>query len=280
MPLRILLTNASLGRLAGTETFTYDLATRLVKMRQSVECYTEALGIVSGMIPSNCTDTLNGLPWKPDVIHAQHTAGRQAHEHFPDVRTVAVHHGPTEPEEMPKFRADHHVAVSEEVAERIPGATIIRNGIDLQRFKFKRRKVPNPRILVMAKTIAPWIDELEREAGNNGMEIEVPIARIFDVEEFYYEYDFVAAIGRTALEAAACGCRVLVWGPHGSDGMLTPDSYWEIRKNNFSGRRWGREFDLEKELAMPHGPRTLRLLLSQHHNSFKMAKEYLKLYAA
>jgi hypothetical protein len=61
--------------------------------------------------------------------------------------------------------------------------------------------------------------------------------RIIDPKKLI-DADAIVSIGRTCLDAAHLRVPILVLDYQGSDGWLNTNNYYEIRKSNFSGRRF------------------------------------------
>jgi len=55
-------------------------------------------------------------------------------------------------------------------------------------------------------------------------------------ENLLPQYDLVFATGRSALEAMACGCAVILVGGFGSGPLVTPANFGELRPWNFGFR--------------------------------------------
>ena len=82
------------------------------------------------------------------------------------------------------------------------------------------------------------------------------------------------------LEAMACGVPAVVYGPSGFDGCA--EEYWELRKNNYSGRRYHKDLTSESlryELLRAEKMDTNKCLryVWQNHNPEKIINELLSL---
>jgi hypothetical protein len=53
-------------------------------------------------------------------------------------------------------------------------------------------------------------------------------------EDVIPQYDVVFAVGRSALEALACGCAVILVDHHGLGGIVTLDNFGHLRECNFA----------------------------------------------
>jgi hypothetical protein len=90
------------------------------------------------------------------------------------------------------------------------------------------------------------------------------------------------------VEAMLCGRVPLVFDIHGGDGLVTPNTLNEIRTNNFSGRRHGREYTVEDLVAelgkyrQEYGTRLRELALEQfgaEQNMLRLLEIYASLLA-
>lgn len=171
--MKILLANNTLSLLAGSETWTYTLATALKKMGHDVSCYSPSLGIISNRLLEKDIRSFDNL--SPQVRPFSFVL-EEAADHNYDV-IIANHHHivdylrliyPTTPiistihgiihymddehgnkVKAPEYpatdaRVNSFVAVSEEVRNLLAqdyglDATIIRNFFDLSLFKTKKK---------------------------------------------------------------------------------------------------------------------------------------------
>lgn len=207
-----------------------------------------------------------------------------------DCAKVMTCHGILPPQEQPAPGADHYAAVSEEVADHMagkgyPGAAIIRNPIDINRFAPVAK--PNAKlenVLISSryatnKTLAVIHGACEIAGANLSM-----IGRGSHSPEPAIEYneaDIVFGLGRTALEAAACGRNVVVYDYNGGDGMLTPGNWCDLRRANFSGRTGLIDYtpeDLAEVLRSydPERGARLRAMVAEHNDADKIAARYLE----
>lgn len=152
-----------------------------------------------------------------------------------------------------------YLAISEEVAANLTAhgiderrIHIFRNLVSDSRFRLNTPIRQRPeRILVLSyKMDAARREALRMAAERIGASIRFvgklgePIMqdRLASVID---EADVVVSLGRGVVEAMLCGRVPLVYDIHGGDGLVTPDTLEDIRKNNFSGRRHGREYAVE-----------------------------------
>lgn len=106
---------------------------------------------------------------------------------------------------------------------------------------------------------------------------------VWNTEHHINKVDLVITLGRGALEAMSCGRNVIVYDYNGGDGMITPESYNEIRQKNFSGRRYSlmyNEQDLMQELCKYTSSfgNANRKIIENNHSVKKNVRELLNIY--
>ena len=198
--------------------------------------------------------SLDKVGFIPDLIHGHHHLETlMAALHFPDVPIVHFCHGFLPWEEAPLHHPSiaRYVAVDATCADRltaeegIPPERIERllNFVDLRRFARRGPLPPRPRrALVLSNQAEPGgYAEMIREAcQENGIDLEVAGVRwgrvIERPEDVLPGVDLVFAKGRTALEAMAVGCAVVLTDIFGAGPLVTLREFDEMRSNNFGIR--------------------------------------------
>jgi Glycosyltransferase Family 4 len=253
--MRVLLTNNTLGARAGSEMYLRDLAVGLVRHGHQPIAYSSALGAVAEDLRAASVpvvDDLGQLSVAPDVIHGQHHLETMAAlVRFPGVPAVSVCHGWVPWEEYPVWhpRVRRFVAVSELLAQRLATSGIpadrirmLGNAVDLARFGSRPGLPSEPRHALVfnnraAGTVTAAVRQACAEAGITldviGMEARTPTAT---PEEHLPRYDLVFASGRSALEAAAVGCAVIVCDENALGAMVTTKNLDRMRAFNFGLR--------------------------------------------
>lgn len=256
--LRVLITNNTLGGVAGTEVFVRDLARHLVRRGHWPVVYSSLLGYVAEELRRSTVpvvDDLAALGERPDVIHGQHHLDAMtAMLRYPDVPAVLMCHGwlPWEeaPPVFPSIR--RYVAVDDLCRERLlttPGVsaervTTIFNGVDLERFLPRPPLPPRPASALIFsnyatdETTVSVIRDACRRQGimrvdvlGHGAGTAIP-----DPERLLPAYDVVFAKARCALEAMAVGAAVIVVDVPGVAGLVTPENVEALRRLNFGVR--------------------------------------------
>jgi glycosyltransferase involved in cell wall biosynthesis len=255
--MRILFTNNTLSNRAGSELYVRDLATALRRRGHEPVAYSPFLGDVADDLRSATipvTNNLRSIRVRPDVIHGQHHMETMAAlAHFPGVPAVYVCHGwlPWQ-ESAPRHpRIAEYVAVDATVRDRLihedgvdpADVRLLLNFVDLNRFRRRKSLPKRPlRALVFCNTATE---------DNFGWMVRAACARrqiYVDIigyaverprrnpEELLPEYDLVFARARSALEAMAVGCAVIVADPRGIGGSVTTSNFDEMRVRNFGIR--------------------------------------------
>jgi Glycosyltransferase Family 4 len=255
-PLRILITNNTLGERAGSELFVRDLALGLVRKGHNPIAYSTVLGPVAGELEAATVpvvDNLAKVAEPPDIIHGQHHLETMtAALHFPESPAIFVCHGWIPWEEKPPLFPSirRYVAVDDLCRERLlmtegiesGQVSTIYNFADLDRFLPRQPLPPKPRsVLVFSNNASDVHDAIRDECRSSGIErLEVaglnsgrPTAR---PEEILGQYDIVFAKGRAAIEALATGCAVVVSDYSRTAGMVTSANLDELRRLNFGVR--------------------------------------------
>jgi hypothetical protein len=252
--LRILLTNAYLSNRGGTELYIRDLAVGLRRRGHATITYSSILGGVAADLRASgapVIDDLKLLTDPPDIIHGQHLLDAAAAcLRFPQTPAIYACHGWDPWLETPLMLASvrRYVAVSELTREHLVTSgvppertTVIPNFVDLERFPRRRDASANvKRALVYGnawRSDAPAFLAIREACLRRGVEVEgvgYAFGRPTDQpHELLPSFDLVFALGRSALEAMACGCAVVLAGPQGFGGLVTPGSFQRQRAANF-----------------------------------------------
>jgi len=300
--MKILLTNHDLSYYAGTETFVYTLAVELQRTGHEVVCFSPRLGAVAQRLVTagvTVTADLGRAPDDVDVIHAHHRyESLLARTRYPDLPLIFTGHGVLPWQEQPAVAAlgaSRYVAVSEEVRghliERhgVPAdkVVIVRNGIDLERFRARTPLSPEPRRALILSNYMParqraQVRRVCRELGITVGEAGAGNA-LWAVEDEIAQADLVFGLGRSALEAMAARRVVLVYDYNGGDGLVTPERFERLRQRNFSGRTHNRRFT-DAELAaeiQAYGPAVAEdvyAFIERDHDIRVMARQLVELY--
>jgi glycosyltransferase involved in cell wall biosynthesis len=253
--MRVLVTNTRLDGRGGTESFMRDLARGLQSRGHTLMAYgsdtQQQERLLDNDVIAVATD-LEHLPVRPDVIHAMHHLDAMtAIASLPGVPALYHCHGAVWRESVPKHpRIYRHLAVSTTLAERIAvefnlapdTITVLANSVDVARFRRVRSLPRRPaRALFFNSRHRPDSDTLAaiREAAARlQMDLDC-VGALFgrttsEPENLLPEYDVVFASGRSAIEAIACGCAVVVLGRTSCGDLVRLENFASLRDRNFS----------------------------------------------
>lgn len=255
--MKILIVNATLATLTGTETYVRDLAIGFLRRGHTPIVYTPELGEIARQLrlaTVPVVDDLNNVGVTPDVIHGNHnTELMSALLHFPDVPAVFFCHSWTDwisfPPAHPRILV--YVAVDETCRDRllyehaIPEhkLRVSLNSVDLERFK-PRPPLPNKpqRALIFSNGANQWthLPAVKEACAQAGIALDVigagENAENSNPETVLGNYDLVFAKGRCALEAMIVGAAVILCDARGCGPLVTTGEIEKLRHQNFGVR--------------------------------------------
>lgn len=255
-PLKMLLTNFRLAERTGSECVTVDLARGLQGRGHAVAVYTPEIGSVGERLQAELGIPVvakpEEAPWVPDVIHGQHLLPTTlALLAFPAVPVVYYCHGYGPLEERPPvhshvrrwlapsprfrdwFAKDFGIAPEQFV--------LAPNFVDAEKFQPPGDREPGRRRALLYHTNlrrGPEVEILQqgcREAGWSFEAVGAAFGGVTDApERLLPQYELVFTSGRSALEALACGCRVVIVGEGRLSPVLTPETFDAALAVNFA----------------------------------------------
>jgi len=264
--LKVLIANATLATLTGTETYVRDLALGLLRKGHTPIVYAPELGPIAQELRRRTVpvvDNLNCVGTVPDIIHGNHnTELITALLHFETVPSVFYCHSWTDwisaPPSHPRILA--YVAVDETCRDRL----VLENAVpedrvhvrlhaaDLERFRSREPLPEKPgRALVFSNNANHWTHlTVVREACNRaGIELDVigtgVNASAINPESLLSNYDLVFAKARCALEALTVGTAVILCDAAGSGPMVTTAELERLRRLNFGIRTLSEDLDAD-----------------------------------
>ena len=252
-PLRILFTNNTLAKPAGTELSLHDYASGLAARGHTVAAFSPHLGEVAERLRQRgltVVDDLDQLPWRPQVIHGHHEwETTVAALRFSDVPVVSFCRGPYVWQEAPCLapNAVRWAAVDEPCRARLLEAGIaaekielMPNGVDLTRFVARGPLPAAPkRVLVLSNYASEsnFLPAVRAACESIGAELEVIGAAVGKVhsqpETVLGTFDVVLAKGKAALEAIVSGCAVIVCDTAGLGPLVTTENFESLRAQGF-----------------------------------------------
>lgn len=237
----MLLTNWALVNRGGSELYTRDVALGLLRRGQRPAVWAPTLGPVADAIRAAGVEVIEDLSADraaPDVIHGQHHDETiAALSRFPDRPGLFVQHGAVPWQEQAPIhpRLLRYIGVDELCHARLvaEGITpdrmaVIGNAVDLERFTPRHPLPDRPkRALVLSNTAHDhgFAGAVREACERNGLHLDVVgtgVGRpLPDPEHHLRDYDVVFAKARSALEAIAVGCAVVVIDEPGLAGLVT-----------------------------------------------------------
>lgn len=255
--MRILFTNNTLDKPAGTELSLRDAATRLKARGHDVVCFSRQHGLVAELLKEmgiQAVTELTEIPvgWEPDVIHGHHEWETSlAALRFPESPIVSFCRGVHAWQEAPCTAPNvvKFVVVDTGCRERlineeqIPESEIemVLNGIDLSRFEERTEYRPKVELVLVFSNYARddnYLDLIRRACAAEGVACEAignGVNRsVSNPTTFLQKADLVFAKGKAALEACASGAMVVVCDePAVARDFVTPENFTTSRELSF-----------------------------------------------
>jgi len=253
-PLTVLITNIAFSFRSGTEIVVDQIARGLNQRgHRPIVFSTYNKGAMADTLRRQgiaVVDRLAQVGAEPDIIHGQHNVTTvMAMMAFPQCPVIFSCHDFDAPKDRALLvtRVRRYIAVDEICRERLltdgvqAGQIVtLYNAVDLEQYPRRDPLPPRPRtVLVLTKgadhlAVARSASEragLTFEALGSGVD-----AIVDDLPQRLRRYDIVIATARTAKEAIAAGCAVIVGDHRGFAGLVTRDVVAEWRRHNF-GRK-------------------------------------------
>lgn len=225
--MRVLITNIVLAARSGTEIVVEQLADWLRRQGHTPVLYAPLVGPLGEEMRNrghHVHDRIAQIQQPPEVIHGHHGGPTMtALAAFPGVPALFVAHSvAAEFDRPPLHPAIREVfAVSTFVRERwasaaLPAARIglLGNAVDTARFRPRAPLPARPRRALLVAKTGGWAEQVRQACAMHGLELtEVGpgVGRLSsDLPSLFAEADLVVASGRSALEAAASGCAVVL----------------------------------------------------------------------
>jgi len=281
--------------LSGSSTYTFTLATELKKKGHDVHVFSPFPEIIANELEKKKIKVYEKLEEvsnkKYTCIVAQHNVlALMIRSIHPEVPMIFISHGKILPQsflELPpsiNINIQKYIAVSERIKHnlvsnhRIPdqNVEIVRNFVNVNRFFPQTEIHEEPKmVLFMSNYFTSDSYETIKKACKN-LKLEFShigkTKRVLNTQDYINKADIVVSLGRGILEAMACGRAAIVYGYLGGDGIITSNTIKEIRKHNFSGRRFKKDYnikDLTQEIQKyePSMGKTNREIILKEYNS-------------
>jgi len=251
--MRILITNIILAGRTGTEVVTLELARGLAGRGHTVAVFAPITGASADALAADgiaVARRVEDIPFRPDVIHGHHNVALAPvlARHL-DVPALFVSHDATQARDRPLLSPQvvRFFAVDEINRERALRDTaainkpvdLLPNTVDLARFKPRGVLPARPQHALSIAKNSEHIVAVRAAAAAAGLrldELGIAAGRVVDdLPAWLPGYDLVFTSARTALEALAVGCAVIVVDGRGLAGLATADAVDAWRRDNFGG---------------------------------------------
>ncbi|PYQ28145.1 MAG: hypothetical protein DMF56_17045 [Acidobacteria bacterium] len=262
--MRVLITNGSLGHVAGTQAYVRDLASWLLDRGHSPIVYGPNLGDTAMQLRKRTvpvTDDLDTIGAPPDIIHGNSAVETMtALLHFPNAPAIFVCHAwrgaLAKPPKFPRIL--RYVAVDDTCADRLLyeegiASTVLLNAVDLTRFAARETPLPATphRALVFGNTAhaATHLGVIRDACQQAGIALDVigesAGTAVDEPEAILRGYDLVFAKAKCALEAMASGAAVILCDVAGLGGMVRSEDVARLRRINFGVRSLSEPWTVE-----------------------------------
>lgn len=267
--MKILYSNAVLENRTGTEIVTVETTERLSTRGHDVCVYTLRAGQIADELATRgiavITD-LSQLPWWPDIVHSNHLpTSIDCALGLPSKPQVFICHDATNWHSAPPALSlitrwlTVDVICSERIRRDVPNCGEIiwlPNAVNLDQFKLRPPLPARPSRVAAIVRETSYLHALDEACARKELSLDVfgaPVDRVVDdLPLRLQQYDIVIASGRSALEAMATGCSVIVADQRGLAGLVTSEVVQKWRRDNFGSRTMTRTLtaeDLAAELS-------------------------------
>lgn len=283
--MKILITNLFLDLFCGTETWCFAVAMELKRRGHEVFVYTPLCGKIYKEFEKNGIHLVTSGSF--DLILDNHNQTDTSKFKGPIIHTC---HGIIN-EERP-MKGAVNVAVTEVASKKWKVEHIIHNGIDINRFICKCPIHSSiEKVLSLCKSDTAN-DVLRKICSDIGVEFECMYGKeVFNVEDKINEADVVVGVGRSLLDAMACGRPVVSFDDRFyyktrmlGYGYITPDKYKYYDLDSFTAsytEKTLNKLELAKEIFGKYDPKdgeVNRQYIIDNLSIKKTVDEYLALY--
>ncbi len=289
--LRMAFTNIALDGFAGSELWTLEMASYMHRSAVPTIVYSPHLGAVAEKFAIKgfeITDDLSVLEaFAPTVLHTHHQqeTAQARIAVGPNCRRVNMIHGLLPHPEWPGADMDAYVAVSLHAKAKTallgpPGwgdITLMPNFFDPERFGNKQAEQRGNALLHSSRVTDVNIRQMQGVLKQHGLTLDhIGYGGTVEAspEMILPQYNVVFAAGRSAIEALASGCHVILWDQGIVGPAITTDNFWYVLAANFSVAACILPFVMADDPAMENwlaeqllllgNPAPLRALVHEH----------------
>lgn len=222
---------------SGTEVFVEQLADWLRQQGHTPVLYAPLIGPLGEEMRRRghrVHDRIEQLQEPPDVIHGHHGGPTMtALAAFPAVPALFVSHSVAAEFDRPPVHPNilRYFAVSFLVRERwangevpMDRTGILRNPVDMDRFPRRAALPDRPRRAVLVAKSPRHVEAVQQACAAHGIDLLAVGSAVgnivADLPGLFQEADIVFASGRSAAEAAASGCAVVLVDGEGMHGLI------------------------------------------------------------
>lgn len=289
--LRVAFTNIGLDGFAGSELWTLEMASYMHRSAVPTLVYSPHLGAVAAKFAVKgfeITDDLGALQaFSPTLLHIHHQqeTAQARIAVGPDCRRVNMIHGLLPHPEWPGADMDAYLAVSLHAKAKTallgpPGwndITLMPNFFDPRRFGNKQAEQRGNALLHSSRVTDVNIRQMQGVLEQHGLTLDhMGYGGMVEAspETVLPQYNLVFAAGRSAIEALASGCHVILWDQGIVGPAITVDNFWYVLAANFSVAACilpfvmaddpAMEIWLAEQLLLLENPTPLRALVHEH----------------
>jgi glycosyltransferase involved in cell wall biosynthesis len=247
--MQILLTNSVLSGRSGTEIVVAQLADELRRRGHRTLLYSPRIGQLGLQLQRaghQVFERIADIRTTPDIIHAHHLGpALAAFTAFPATPAVFLSHSvESEFDAMPRHPSMvRYMAVSDHIRPQrakswLPAEQIylLRNAVDLRLFPDGRRLPTRPMTALAVVKYREGIEMIRLFCGRVGIRMDIigdGVGAITDdLPARLRGADLVFATGRSALEALAAGCSVILTDGGRFGGLIGPDRIEALLNHN------------------------------------------------
>lgn len=299
--MKLLISNNHLDFLGGSETFTFTLAVEMKRRGFQVDVLTPKPGFVSERLRKEYGIGVNDIEQEYDLCLLNHNStvdwviNNMVSQNL--TRVVQTCHGFLPPLEQPHPGRPpiKYVGISEEVRDHLRNkgidSTVIRNGIDLERFTADESESKEFKKICSLSQSDYFNNLLSKVAKYFGVKISFNdkyVNPVWDIEKQIQDSQLVFGLGRSAYEGLAMGKCVFAADARNymggrMDGIINESNVLDFAYNNCSGRRMNIEPTVEtiiqeiKVKFLEADPIDSRKIAEKYFDIKKQAQKYLNL---
>lgn len=283
--MKILITNLYIDSFRGSENWCYAMASELIRRGHQVDIYSPRLGkFFNEFEKIGCKFSKEG---NYDLILENHNVlNRNKFKGF----IIHTCHGIVK-EEKP-MSGVLNVAVANSAAKHWGIDIVIPNGIDCIRMKSNNNLNQNIKKVLSLCMSDTANDVLKTICSDMEVEFESLYGKfVFNVEDKINSADIVVGVGRSLLDAMACGRPVVSFDDRNyyktrmlGYGYITPDKFDKYLKDSWTGNAEQKtlsKLDLAKEIFVKYNPldgEVNRKFVLENYSIDKTVDLYLAIY--